>query len=126
MRITRTEARAFFAHSSQNKLPLLDVDAPENLVMYHADGPVCIVFHWAARQGVLHSHIGVKPEAWGKTEQPTLRLFHEAWADHAPERIIGWVNENNRALRAFCLRIGMVQDGRLPLPEPVLMFGWSP
>lgn len=124
MRITRKDAEAFFAHPSQNKLPLLDHDVSPDLVMYHADGPVCAVFHWAARVGVLHVHIGVKPSGWGGTVEPFKRLMQEAWAEHAPERIIGWINENNRALRAFCLRAGMVQDGVLPLPEPVLMFGW--
>lgn len=71
-------------------------------------------------------HIGAKREALGHADPYALSILHEAWDYHRPERIAGWIKEKNRAVRAMCLRLGMEQDGRMDLPDPVLMFGWRP
>lgn len=125
MRITAQEAEAFFSHPSQRKAAMLDGPLPEHF-QYHAIGPVCGVFHGAAWPGVVMGHIGVNPSGWGALDASALAVLQEAWDEYQPDRIIGWVKESNRAMRALCLRLGFEIDGRLPLPEPVICYGWRP
>lgn len=125
MRITREDAEAFFAHPSQRKgaqgdQPLSDA------MFYYAQGPVCFGFHWMPWPGVLSAHLGVKPEAWGKATEAARAVLTEVWHAEKPTRIIAWNLESNRAIQAFCRRIGAKLDGRLELPDPVMMYGWSP
>lgn len=127
MKISRDEARAFFAHPSQLRAAMLDSpdQLPESLT-YYAKGGVCLATHWGHWPGVLMGHIAALPSAWGRVTEPGLALLHEAWAAEQPERIVGWVKERNRAMCALCARLGMKIDGRLPLAEPVILYGWRP
>lgn len=127
MKITRDEAKAFFAHPSQLRAAMLH--SPEQLpesLTYYAHGGVCLATHWGHWPGVLMGHVAVMPSAWGRTTEPGRALLLEAWETEKPERIVGWVKESNRAMRAFCARLGMEVDGRLPLAEPVILYGWRP
>jgi RimJ/RimL family protein N-acetyltransferase len=56
-----------------------------------------------------------------------MRAILQAFAlESGAERIVGWIEERNRAALAMCRRIGFEVDGRLPLAEPALMIGWRP
>ena len=70
------------------------------------------------------AHVGVKPEAWGRTKSPTLFLLAEAWEYFGPERIAAFIKESNRATCRFAERLGFQPDGRIPLTEPVMIYGW--
>ena len=123
MRITRAEAEAYFAHKSQRKAAMLNGPLPDGL-QYYADAGVCLATHGGMWPGLVMVHIGAKPEAWGCVDSIGTRLLHEIWDTEKPDRITAWFKESNRAVRALCLRIGMTFDGRLDLPEPVLIYGW--
>lgn len=127
MRITRDAARAFFAHPSQLRAAMLQ--SPEQLpesLTYYAHGGVCLATHWGPWPGVLMVHVAALPSAWGSTTDPTRALLQEAWDSEHPARISGWVKKSNRAVQALCRRVGMEIDGRLPLADPVILYGWRP
>lgn len=127
MKITVDEARGFFAHPSQLRWSMLGGldDLPE-WVDYRASGGVCGAFHLAPWPGVVMGHIGVKLEAWGRVDADALAILSEVWGDYRPQRIAGWVMERNRPMASLARRLGFELDGRLPLAEPVLCFGWRP
>lgn len=124
MKITTAEAEAFFAHPSQRGAAMLDGPLPD-WMDYYADGGVCGAFHWL-QDGVLMGHLGVIPDMWGGTIRPAKTVLAEAWADQEPARIVGWIKQENRAACRWVERLGFTLDGQLPLPDPVLMFGWRP
>ena len=71
-------------------------------------------------------HLGVKRDALGRSDE-AMRAILQAFAlESGAERIVGWIEERNRAALAMCRRIGFEVDGRLPLAEPALMIGWRP
>lgn len=72
------------------------------------------------------AHIGVVPEAWGRVTEPCKSLLIEAASDLRAVRFVTWFSERNRAVAALCRRIGAELDGRLPLADPLLMYGWRP
>ena len=123
MRITRDEAEAFFAHSSQRRAAMLTGPLPD-IGSYFASGGVCGLFHGAPWPGMIVGHIGVKPGAWGGLDYDAHEVLHEAWAAMKPQLITGWIKADNRAMRALCLRIGMMECGRFGMPAPVLIFQW--
>lgn len=123
MRITRDEAEAYFSDPVQRKAAMLDGPLPD-FCTYYATGGVCGCFHKGPWPGLIIGHIGVKREALGAVDAPALAILRHVWAAEQPERIGGWIKESNRAMRALCLRLGMKLDGRLDMPDPVLLFGW--
>lgn len=127
MRISVDEARAYFAHPSQLRASMLASadDLPE-VATYYANAGVCLATHWGPWHGVLMVHLAAMPWAWGATTEPVIGLMREAWAAECPERLCGWVREENRAIQALCRRVGMQIDGRLPLAQPVILYGWRP
>jgi RimJ/RimL family protein N-acetyltransferase len=128
MRITRDEAKAFFAHPSQLRASMLGSadDLPEE-VEYWADGPICGLFHLSFWPGVWMVHYGVKPEGWGRLVEPSRRILRAFWGHHRPQRIIGWTDARNRAALALTRRVGFQEDGRMQLDgHEVVMTGWRP
>lgn len=123
MKITVDAAEAYFADPAARRAMMLDGPLPE-FCDYYAQGGVCGCFHAGPWPGLIIGHIGVRREALGLADGPARAILRHVWKIHAPHRIAGWVKESNRAARALCLRLGMELDGRLPLPEPVLMYGW--
>lgn len=121
MRISPAEAEAFWEHPTQRRAAMLDGPLPD--AFYHAVGGVCGAFHWVW-PGVLMGHIGVKPAVWGFALKPAQDVLQEAWAEHQPDRVVGWVKESNRAMCRFTERLGFERDGYLPLPEPYVCYGW--
>lgn len=93
--------------------------APENLpdqgFEYWASGPVCLVFHGSFWPDVYMVHIGVKPEAWGHTVEPTREILRAFWAAKNPQRVICWINAKNRQVLRFSRRLGFSEDGRMIL-----------
>ena len=70
-------------------------------------------------------HLGVLKAALGRSDE-ALKAILQAYAlETGAERIIGWVDERNRAALAMCRRVGFEIDGRLPLAEPAIMIGWK-
>lgn len=128
MKITVDEARAFFAHGSQQKASSITPDdLPADGVEYWACDGVCGLFHLSHWPGVWMAHYGVKPEAWGRTKEPALRVLSAFWAAKQPELIIGWTAETNRAAIAFARRLGFTQYGRMDLPSgSVVCQQWRP
>jgi RimJ/RimL family protein N-acetyltransferase len=125
MRITVDDARAYFAHPSQQRASMIDADdLPAEGVEYWAKDGVCGLFHPANWQGVWMAHYGVKPEAWGHAIAPAKAILTAFWNEKQPARVIGWTKESNRAALAFARRLGFTVDGRMDLPEPVIMQGW--
>lgn len=125
MRITASEAEAFFAHPTQRKGAMLSGPLPD-AAEYYACGDVCGVFHWGHWPGVMMAHVGVKPQAWGRTIDPAKAILAAAWQDHDPERMVAFIKQRNRATCKFAERIGFEPDGRLPLADPVMIYGWRP
>ena len=126
MKITVDEARAYFAHKSQQLGGITPETLPEEGFIYYADGHVCGVFHRAPWPDVYMAHYGVKPEGWGNTLEPSLRILNEFWNDVQPERIIGWTPASNKRAIAFAKRLGFVRDGEMPLNgENLIMQGWT-
>ena len=101
---------------------------PDNpLFQYWADSGVCGVFHPGNWPGVWMAHYGVKPEAWGKTKAPALRILRAFWGAEKPELIIGWTKESNRAALAFARRLGFQVHGEMDLPSgKVIEQSWRP
>lgn len=125
MRVTVEAARAYFAHPSQLKHSL--IETPEDLpgwCSYYAQGGVCGVFHAGHWPGLLMGHLGAMPETWGSVTRSAEAILREAWAAESPDRIAGWVKDSNKPMQALCRRLGMEIDGRLPLAEPVTLYGW--
>lgn len=118
MKITVDEARAYFAHPSQQKASMITPDQlPETGVIYYAKDGVCVCFHDAHWPRVVMAHYAVKPEVWGKAIGPARAILAAFRADHQPEAIIGWTAETNRAAVAFARRLGFEEYGRLELPS---------
>lgn len=119
MIITVDEARAYFAHPSQHVRVTPD-DLPDGLE-YWADSGVCLVLHPTAAADVWMAHIGVKPEAWGKTTEPTRRILEAFWRAKQTRRIVAWINDHRRAAIALARKAGAVTDGQFP---GTIMLGW--
>lgn len=127
VRIDAAAARVFFDHPTQRSGAMVDpADLTDEGYAYFACSGVCGVFHDAPWPRVIMGHFGVVPGAWGYAIAPAKAVLNEAWDIFQPVRIIGWTKENNRAALAFTRQLGFTQDGRLELPEPVIMQGWSP
>jgi len=125
VKLTAEQAEAFFAHPSQRKGGKGGEVLPDEWE-YRAQDGVCGVFHPSVIPGVWIGHILVKPEAWGNATNPARLILTDFAAETQALRIVGWVPECNRAMLALCRRLGFETDGRLPLPEPVVMVGWRP
>ena len=125
MRITVDEAREYFSHPSQRRFGLDPKDLPEGLE-YWARGNVCGVFHAAFWPGVWMGHFGVKREGLGEYVDDARCVLDEFSQTLRPARVIGWIEEGNRAAIAFVRRIGFSEDGSMDLPGGgVVMFGWD-
>jgi hypothetical protein len=128
VRITVHEARGYFAHVSQQaKSDISPDDLPEDGVQYWADSGVCVALHQAHWPRVWMAHVAVNPAAWGHTKEPALRILDAFWKAEAPELIVGWTSESNRAALAFARRLGFVEYGRMDLPSGgVICQKWRP
>lgn len=127
LRISVDEARAYFAHASQQKANCAPDSLPDEGFQYWADGGVCAVFHQAHWPGVWMAHYGVKPEAWGRTTSPAKAILTAFWQAQQPSLIIGWTNHDNRAALSFAKRIGFIETGRMVLDnETVIQQSWRP
>lgn len=121
MRITVDEARAYFAHPSQ-QVGVTPDDLPEDGVEYWADGPVCLIFHGTAAVDVWMVHLAVKPEGYGQLIEPTRRILAAFWAEKKPKHIVAWIEDHRAAAIAFARKVGLTEDGRFP---GTVMLGWG-
>lgn len=121
------EARAFFAHESQQKFSAVTPDTlPDEGFEYWASGPVCGVFHRMPWPDVWAGHYGVVPSGWGRATAPARAILEAFWDARGCARIVGWTPESNRAALAFARRLGFVIDGAMPTTEgTVIMQGWQ-
>ena len=122
MRIGLDEARAYWSHPSQHDYGHDESVLNDNLVYYANDG-VCLAFEGVLVPGFVAVHIGAKPEAWGRTEQPVRALLHEFWGEYQPRYITAWIEDHKRHAVALARRVGFERLGEMP---GVLMFGWRP
>jgi hypothetical protein len=125
LKITAEQARPYFWHKSQLIGDGKVDDLHDDGFAYFATGGVCGMFHDLPWPGVIAGHFGVLREAWGAAVEPAREILHSVWVTYRPTRIVGWMIETNRAGLAFVRRLGFVVDGRMPLPEPVIMMGWK-
>lgn len=123
MKISAAEARRYFDHPTQ-AAPGLPDEFPEDGIEYRAESGVCLIFHPALWPGVWMVHVAVNPAAWGKVDAPARRLLTQFQDEFGPERIVAWVEEQNRACLALTRRLGFTQYGRLGLQAPVVMLEW--
>ena len=71
-------------------------------------------------------HFGVKREGLGEYVDDARCVLDEFSQTLRPARVIGWIEEGNRAAIAFVRRIGFSEDGSMDLPGGgVVMFGWD-
>lgn len=125
MRIPLEEARAYWMHPTQHSMGFTGNDLPD-WADYWADSGVCIMAHRSFWPGIVAVHIGVLPEAWGNTVEPTEKLLREIWRDANPTRIIAHVHESNRLACRLCRKVGAEIDGRTPIPGgSVIQYGWK-
>lgn len=122
MKVTVDEAREYFAHPSQHAFGLTEKDLPEDYVYYATDG-VCLVFHGVLWPGVWACHVGVKPEAWGKTAEPARRLLAAFWHDREPEAVISAIHRENRLAIALAKRAGGMITGSF---GGLVLMEWRP
>ena len=117
--LTAKQAKPFFWHKAHG-------DITEKTWMdFRACDGVCVAFHAHLWPGVYMGHLGVLKAALGRSDE-ALKAILQAYAlETGAERIIGWVDERNRAALAMCRRVGFEIDGRLPLAEPAIMIGWK-
>ena len=126
-RISVGEARAYFAHPSQQLYGITPDTLPGEPVQYWADGPLCGIFHPSFWPGVWMCHHAAKPEGWGHLNGPARRILDAFARDARPLRIIGWTDAANRHAIAFTRRMGFAEDGRMPVGSTeIVMTGWSP
>lgn len=121
------EAREFFAHPSQQIEGATPDKLPEIGLEYWACGDVCVMFHAAGWPDVFMVHIAVKPSAWGNTVSPARAILRAFWDLESPQRIIGWMPSDNRAVLSLTRRLGFVTDGEMKLTggRRIVMQGWS-
>lgn len=117
-KLTIKQAKPFFWHP-------LHGDMTAKWMEYRACDGVCGAFHLHLWPGVWMGHLGVKRDAFGKSDDAARAILQAFAMEKNASRIIGWVSESNRPTLAFCKRIGFETDGRLLLSEPVTMLGWS-
>lgn len=116
--LTPFQAAPFFWHADHG-----DVTKNKWMKFRACDG-VCIAFHEHLWPGVWMGHLGVKRDAFGRSDE-ALRAILSAFAlETGADRIVGWIKESNRAALAMCRRVGFEMDGRLPTAEPAIMVGW--
>ncbi len=126
MQISVDEARAYFAHPSQQIEGLTPDNLPTLGIEYRACGGLCGAFSHAGWPGIWMAHYGAMPGAWGRLEAPALAILKAFWAEKQPQRIIGWTRASNRAALAFSKRIGFVVDGIMPIAgDALVMQGWT-
>lgn len=119
MIISVDEARAYYAHPSQH-VGVTPEELPD-WMEYWAEEGVCIVFHPMPAPDVWMAHLGVKPEAWGNTLEPTKRILQAFWGEKQPKRIVAWIDDHRRAAIALARKAGAVVDGQFP---GTIMLGW--
>lgn len=125
MKISVDEARAYFAHPSQQLYGVTPENLPDEPFEYWAKDGICGVFHPAPAAHVWMVHFAAKPECWGRLVAPSREVLAAFWAAKTPERIVGWTPVHLRAALALSRRVGFVEDGRLPLPSgEIIMSGW--
>lgn len=119
------EARAYFAHPSQQLYGVTPENLPDEPFEYWAKDGICGVFHPAPAARVWMVHFAAKPECWGHLVAPSREVLAAFWAAKNPERIVGWTPVHLRAALALSRRVGFVEDGRLPLLSgEIIMSGW--
>lgn len=118
--LTAAEAAPFFWHKSHGDVSGLD------WAEFRACDGVCCGFHPHFWPDVWVGHLGALKSARGNTLEPFKAILRAFAAEVGAERIVGLVNESNRATLALCRRAGFEIDGRLPLAEPAALIGWRP
>ena len=125
MRISVDQARPYFWHKDQRIGDATAADMRDEGYVYLADSGVCLAFHDMPWPGLVMVHVGALRGAWGRAVAPAVAMLGAFWHVYAPTRILAWVRDANRAAAAFAARCGFETDGRMALPEPVTMMGWS-
>ena len=119
------EARAYFAHPSQQLFGITPDNLPGEPFEYWAQGGICGVMHQMPAPGVWMVHIAAMPGHWGHLVADARAALREFWEEKHPARIVGWTPARLRAAVAFSRRVGFEEDGRLPLPDgEIIMSGW--
>lgn len=111
MRLTPSEAEAFFEHPSQRIMGLEGL--PGDPFEYYARGNVCGAFHATFWPGVWMAHVGMKPEGWGRSDDDARAILSDFAAAKDAERLIAWISGKNRAAIAFARRLGFEKDGEM-------------
>jgi len=125
MVITADQAREFWQHPTQWKMGVSPSDLHDDGFVYVAAKTLCLAFHRANWPGIWMVHLGAKPEAWGHTVPQALALLAEFWAGRSVDRIVAWIDESNRPACRLARECGFEIDGRLPGPNPAIMYGWE-
>ena len=124
MQITAAQAAPFF--TTQRKGAMAGMESPPDWLEYYAKDGVCGAFHTAFWPGVIMMHLGAMPESWGRLDNAVQDVINMAIAGRDVHRVIAWVSDENKAVLALARRVGWTIDGRLSLPEPVTMIGFTP
>lgn len=121
------EARKFFEHRSQKRGVLDPAKLHDDGLEYWVNGPVCGAAHRSFWPDVWMVHYGVLPAEWGNLDKPGRELLEFFWAERKPVLITGWTLEKNRLAVAFAKRCGFRENGRMTVPEGVvIMQEWRP
>ena len=118
-RLTAQEAKPFFWHDRHG-----DITESDWMDFRACDG-VCGAFHAHLWPGVYMGHLGVRKDARGRADEAAGAILQAYALETGAERIIGWIDERNRAALAMCKRLGFQQDGVLAMRNPVIMLGYS-
>jgi hypothetical protein len=123
--ISAAEARQYFWHPAQLVGDGSVADMRDDGFVYFEQDGVCGAFHDVPWPRIIAAHVGALRSAWGRALAPALAILRYVWGLYQPARIVIWVQQKNRAAVAFAKRLGFVADGLVPLPEPVVMMGWT-
>jgi hypothetical protein len=113
MKINAEQAKAFFAHPSQQIYDLDPEFLPDEGFHYYASGNVCGAFHLGPIPGVYFGHSGVRYPRGLSIVSSAKSILREFWADKKPRAIVGWIDTDNHAALAFNRRIGFESRGEI-------------
>ena len=117
MRISVDQAREYFQHPSQQRegVGLMPDQLHDDGVTYYATEHMCLLVH--EYEGEPMVHIAVKPEGWGRLDDPCVTLLTWVQADWNADRLLALIDENNRAVVRMANAVGFTGSQQVEMVD---------